>query len=193
MAKGITILLVIVGHCEINKIIRGIIFSFHMPLFFILSSLTMRLSCNVDEFFSQIKKSFFHLIVPAFLIFLFRSIVDIILNRDNARSIVMSVPKQYFVEKISTFIAGSGVLVKMKNISIPALGIPWFLLVLFCAKLIFDYIHLKFPKKIFILSVCLCSVLGIYCSKIQWLPFSFDIALAIQIFFCLVFCLEKLN
>lgn len=38
-AKGITILLVIIGH-NVSGPLRGAIFSFHMPLFFILSCVT---------------------------------------------------------------------------------------------------------------------------------------------------------
>ncbi len=41
-AKGITILLVIIGHSIYNPMVRGPIFSFHMPLFFILSGMTYK-------------------------------------------------------------------------------------------------------------------------------------------------------
>jgi fucose 4-O-acetylase-like acetyltransferase len=44
-AKAIGILLVIIGHCEsINTIpyLRGMIYSFHMPLFFIISGMFIR-------------------------------------------------------------------------------------------------------------------------------------------------------
>ncbi len=48
-AKGIAIILVLIGHTvtfdtESQRLARGIIFSFHMPLFFILSSLTFKFS-----------------------------------------------------------------------------------------------------------------------------------------------------
>lgn len=35
--KGIGILLVIIGHCDLFAVFRSIIYSFHMPLFIILS------------------------------------------------------------------------------------------------------------------------------------------------------------
>ena len=44
IAKGLAILLVVIGHTVQNgihgAIIRGVIFSFHMPLFFILLAST---------------------------------------------------------------------------------------------------------------------------------------------------------
>ena len=49
-AKGITILLVIIGHSIYNPMVRGPIFSFHMPLFFILSGMTYKWSKDIIEY-----------------------------------------------------------------------------------------------------------------------------------------------
>ncbi len=48
-AKGIAILLVIAGHTIEQPVIRGVIFSFHMPLFFILSCMTYRFATSGSE------------------------------------------------------------------------------------------------------------------------------------------------
>lgn len=56
-AKGFGILLVIMSHCVdsgLGSVLRGMIFSFHMPLFFALSSITYKCSVNYEEF----KKSY---------------------------------------------------------------------------------------------------------------------------------------
>lgn len=42
VAKGITIILMVVGHSSLPNIIQSWIFSFHMPLFFILSGVTTK-------------------------------------------------------------------------------------------------------------------------------------------------------
>lgn len=58
-AKGITILLVIIGHTvstDASNMTRAGIFSFHMTLFFILSCVTGKLSENNDEFVRKAEK-----------------------------------------------------------------------------------------------------------------------------------------
>ena len=50
IAKGISIFLVIIGHTAPFGILeRNIIFSFHMPLFFILSGYHFKIAQNWDE------------------------------------------------------------------------------------------------------------------------------------------------
>lgn len=48
--KGIAIILVIIGHSISISLVRGLIFSFHMPLFFILSSMTFKCSKDINEY-----------------------------------------------------------------------------------------------------------------------------------------------
>ena len=77
-AKGIGILSVILGHTvlsigpDYDKMIRGIIFSFHMPLFFILSAAVVGTSRNEAEFLKKAERSFQHLILPALYIYVLR-------------------------------------------------------------------------------------------------------------------------
>ena len=56
--KGIAIMLVILGHCitrmgstGIEGIINLLIYSFHMPLFFFISGMNMKLEYSFKEFF----------------------------------------------------------------------------------------------------------------------------------------------
>ncbi len=71
-AKGITILLVIIGH-NVSGPLRGAIFSFHMPLFFILSCVTYSWSKNSEQWIYKTEKAFKHLIIPA----MFLSIISV--------------------------------------------------------------------------------------------------------------------
>ena len=85
-AKGIAICLVIVGHTVTpwtpfgQHIVRAVIFSFHMPLFFTLSCITTKLSQNEEQFMRRAEKSFKRLIVPAIVMFLLIKTVDTVEN-----------------------------------------------------------------------------------------------------------------
>lgn len=63
-AKALGIFLVVLGHLSIPQPLLGAIYSFHMPLFFVLAGLTF----NGDQpFFSFLKKKFHALIKPYFI------------------------------------------------------------------------------------------------------------------------------
>lgn len=100
--------------------------------------------------------------------------------------------KDYLAERVNIFVYGSGVAIPVGDTRIPALGVPWFLIALFFGRTLFDYMHLKLKKNVFIIAVCLASIIGLCFGIIQWLPFSFDIALAIQPFFALGVWMKKI-
>lgn len=62
IAKGIGIILMVVGHSSIPKFASDFIYSFHMPLFFIASGWCTNWS--KDRFCSFIKKKSTHLLIP---------------------------------------------------------------------------------------------------------------------------------
>ena len=69
IAKALTILSVPISHTlEIEMTLRTMFFSFHMPLFFILSGFTTKLATDWKTFRARLKKNFLHLIVPAFIV-----------------------------------------------------------------------------------------------------------------------------
>ena len=84
IAKGIAILLVVVGHTVrrgnpvSEDIVRGLIFSFHMPLFFVMSAITTRLSQDPYQLLKRTEKSFIRLIVPAISVYLLLQVIGII-------------------------------------------------------------------------------------------------------------------
>ena len=66
IAKGITILLMIVGHVVKNPTQLSTIFSFHMPLYIIVSGF-----CFKDKSFKdEIKTMFFKLYIPTTIVLL---------------------------------------------------------------------------------------------------------------------------
>ncbi len=193
IAKGIAILAVILGHTVpgggtmAEKITRGVIFSFHMPLFFILSSATFRMSSDNDQFLRKTEKAFRHLVIPAVSLHLLRVGLNVISHFDSIEW------KSYLMEKINIFVFGSGVAVNVMGAFVPALGIPWFLLVLFLGRSLFDYLHLKLGRRQFAAALVVCTLSGAAFGKLQWLPFSFDIALAVMPFFAWGVFLKKID
>ena len=70
IAKGIAMILVIMGHCKyINNYLHVWLYSFHMPLFFILSGMTFSVK-NKPHFKDFLKNKFFKLLIPYFLLLL---------------------------------------------------------------------------------------------------------------------------
>lgn len=74
IAKAITIFIVIIGHAVGNTeapLYRCIIYTFHMPLFFIVSGVVVRkhqtTKYNKEHYLSLLKNNFFSLLIPYFI------------------------------------------------------------------------------------------------------------------------------
>lgn len=80
IAKGIGIMLVIIGHCfyhgYLQSLFRGVIFSFHMPLFFIISGYTLSCSDSFKKLFLKTFLKFKRLIIPSLIIYLISIILE---------------------------------------------------------------------------------------------------------------------
>jgi fucose 4-O-acetylase-like acetyltransferase len=179
-AKGITILLVILGH-TVGGIMRGMIFSFHMPFFFILSGITFKYSENGEMFIKKAQRAFRHLIIPVIVLYFMSTLIfdinyfDTFLNIESV--------KKFLQERVLVAVFSSGSQVSVLGAEIPALGMTWFLIVLYIGRTLFDYLNLKYENRKLAIICLILSVIGIMISKIQWLPLSFDIALAVLPFF----------
>lgn len=183
-AKGVTILLVIIGHTVsegfYGGLLRGLIFSFHMPLFFILSCTTYRCSETMEEYQKKLIRSAKYLLIPAVGTFG----LDIVLQCLRAHSFSAGAGIHFWIDKLFTFVFASGVSTSYNGFDVAMMGIPWFFFALFLGRSTFDFIHLICDNnaKTF-LYCCVLGMLGILYGKIQWMPFSMDIALAILPFF----------
>ena len=169
VARGIGMLLVIAGH-TIGGLGRDIIFSFHMPLFFILSGITFRIPQNLKEYITMTKKNVLSLLAPTLCVF-FVNIISSIVKGGMDSNIY------FWKSKVLSLIWGAGTDLTIGNRIIPALGITWFLIVLFWTKEIFGAFSIMISQKSFLwLSFVLFTVGGI-CGKYFYLPLSFDISL----------------
>ena len=128
-AKGILMLCVIAGHTlTLWNLPERLIYSFHIPLFVILSGFTMGDVLSTKEFFIKLKKSFFQLIIPMLCIYALEAIGFMI--KDSLS----------FVETIKLFC----------NTSLYAIHVPWFLCVLFYARLFYNLLLLLKKEKLLI-------------------------------------------
>lgn len=175
IAKGIGIILVIMGHANCPNLPHGIIYSFHMPLFFFLSGLFISRQCE-NNFRIYLKKNFKSLLLPYF----YFNIISI------AFYYTMSIMfhKELLIGNVQDNLIG--IFVGMRFGS-PYHHVLWFLPCLFFAKMlaypIFKLSKIQFGGGKFLLAIVTLIIGLTYC---KWtkkpLPMSFD-ALLIAVFF----------
>lgn len=180
IAKGITILLVIIGHSigetSSGSIIRGLIFSFHMPLFFILGALAHQCPINVEEYREKMQKFMHRLIVPAMVLFCINAVAHYFTAQSSGLN-------TYCKDCLLTLLYSSGVTVYTVNHIVEPIGIIWFFFVMFSARALYDIMAILLTPSTLLSSAILISVLGIFLGYTLYLPFSFDISMAVLPFF----------
>lgn len=174
-AKGIGILLVVIGHMNIPQELSKIIFSFHMPLFFFISGYLYndkKYSINFKNvFYSKLKS----LVWPFITFTIFYLILSVFINQN---SIIQSFD---YVD----FFKGN------RSPNTPL----WFLTALFSTEIIFSQIIRFFNIRKAILLILLIIVVGFF-NAIFW-RYSFflniDIALVTILFFLVGWLFKKYN
>lgn len=177
IAKGIGIILVVMGHANCPEIPHGIIYSFHMPLFFFLSGLFISKQCKC-EFQLYLKKNFRSLLLPYFYFNL------ICIAFHYTMSAIFH--KELLLGSVTDNIVGIFIGIRFGS---PYHHVLWFLPCLFFAKMLV-YPILRFSKfqfgggKLIMASVSLLLGL-VYCKCVDYpLPMSLDASL-IAVFFIL--------
>lgn len=179
-AKGIGMLLVILGHTtDCSGLMRGI-YSFHMPLFFLCSGMTFSFSENGREFVSRIGKSARRLLLPGLALYGVTSLTAV--AQQGSLSVLADQAK-----KLLWF---SGNERQQWGMTIGSVGVIWFLMALFLARMIFDAFHLWRPRRLGLLCL-LGTFAGIWLGKRVWLPLSLDVALASLLFLYAGFVLRQ--
>lgn len=172
IAKGITILLVILGHAEnINPYIRFIIFSYHMPFFFIANAYFIK-NYNLIQ---SIKKSSKSLLIPYAVTCILSAIICV--NYNNS-----SVPNyKIFTLRIIDMFAGMSK-ISTKFSQFESVWLVWFVICLFAARIIYIFLMKFLDKKHKLISLivmvvlsCVGMIIGKYYA---YLPWSIDVALA---------------
>lgn len=176
VAKGIAILLVIIGHTvNFGSATRNFIFSFHMPLFFILSGYTFKLAGDFPVFFQRVKKLIRHLIYPSLIVSGIGIFAQWMMQDQHTVSALWCCTKR--MAEALWWASGVGVHAH------PALGALWFLFSLFWCKVIMDLIHLLFPGRrtgyIYVGIGLFGIAMGL---KSKWLPQNMDVTFAAMVF-----------
>lgn len=191
-AKGIAILLVLIGHTIYKPMVRGTIFAFHMPVFFILSAYTISISNSKNEYFQKFKKNFKALIIPAVCTFLtFRLGMYFVydFNGFNIEKILHNI-----CNCIVALFWSCGYYYNLGNWHIEPLGALWFMVVLFISKEIFEMIIRKTGIKVSGIICAILTIAGYLLGHfVIWLPFSIDIAFFVMSFLWFGYILKYLD
>lgn len=163
IAKAIAIIGMIVGHEVTNDTLRIFIFSFHMPLFFILSGYTSGPVQEWGRFLAKVKKIFVK-------VWLLACLMVILLGFENFLVGKFSLVNMFCADLQGIF-WGSNV----PWMDIQTVGIMWFLFVFFWAKLLFDALQVIFPNKYNGMFLGILAYFAVIVSQKQWLPQAFDI------------------
>ena len=178
LTKGIAILLVIIGHTlgfeDFTEIyVRGMIFSFHMPLFFILGAFTYSWAKDKSAFIGKMKKGALHLILPVMIVWLIQVAYFYLFEGKNK-----DLP-EYFHDAFMRLLFSSGASVTYESETIAPLGMLWFLVVIYLGRLLYNSVKLVFGEKQQLFVVAILAFIGI---QSEALAFSADIVLAVQPF-----------
>lgn len=186
LAKGIAMILVIMGHTLKEGLPLFLIYTFHIPLFFCLSTITSHFSTDMNDYTRTLKRSFVHLLLPAIVFWALHGISYYALFHRQ-----LGAPVQYFGKQLLSLLWASGQDISISSLEIPMLGIFWFVFALFVGRSIFDYIHLRGGIKATVVLSLSLGIMGVLVGSRQPLPFAFDCALAIQPFLALGMLLRE--
>ena len=172
-AKGIGILLVIIGHTVSNPVIRGAIFSFHMPLFFILSGYTTKRAKSKEDLKNRLVRTFHQLIIPAYVLWIIRLPFFYASGR---------LDYSVFQLFLCTFFA-NGSSFDLHGTEVPMFGMMWFLVTLFIVRNAYGVLDYYLSGKNMTIISSLISLCGMITGHFVYLPFDFDIAMTSMMFF----------
>ena len=135
IAKGIAIILVIVGHTVPNPSpLRHAIFSFHMPVFFILAGYTFR----PKPWRELLSDSVSRLLVPYVVLALAWQVPTFLMSGAPLTSGTL-------VAGLKTLVFASGV--DVPGLGVTAVGMAWFLAALFTSRLLFNVLVRLFDRR----------------------------------------------
>lgn len=183
IAKGISILSVIVGHLLLGPtFLRNLIFSFNMPLFLLLSGYTLKPCGNFLELKSKIKKDFKRLYFPAILVIFITKVLQI-----TTRGGVTYWLKSFII----SIFWGNGLNYQFKNLYFQSVGPVWFLITLFYSKLFFQISMMIVKKQHNIAYFAFIALLGVIIGKKVWLLQNFDLVLVSSFFLYIGYVMKE--
>ncbi len=183
VVKGMAVPLIILGHTAQSQLIISYVYSFHMPLFFLLSGYTSSRATNWKTFGKHILKDFCYLIIPCILVQIGIETVDLWIKVDGF--------------KFLNWMKIRGILYRMYwgcawgwASGFPSVGMLWFFFTMFWSKVIWEGIGLLFPKKD--TAICIfVSLIGIWIGFEHYVPQNLDIAMMVVLYYCVGHLVRK--
>lgn len=190
MAKGLAMVCVVLGHCMSDTTgLHDLVYSFHMPLFFMLAGYTMRPKPRKTVLASSFKRLIVPYMAVCCILLLFAVVPpnSINPNLDSQRSLAVVAIEALYASGQEGDIAGH---------TFQAIGAIWFLPCLFWARLVLNEVllrtqgHSGLKRLMQPAAVIAITVLGFAVGNMQRLPFDLDTAL-VAVFFMYVGYLAK--
>jgi fucose 4-O-acetylase-like acetyltransferase len=211
--KGVAIICIVAGHSgNYGSLKNYVVFSFHVPIFFIISGFIFGNSNSIKLSFGEISyKRFRSLIAPYFttglIFFLLITVLYLFnwawafytihynkLNVNITDVINILVPLVIGKQILLNFCYGTGKEVSQLKSVIGVVSALWFLPSMFCANIIF-YFFLKLFEKYSIaiqsIIIIILTVIGYMIGKYIFLPWSIDVSLVAQIFIFSGYLMQK--
>lgn len=170
IARGMLILSMLIGHFEINPVLRNVIYSCHMIAFVFLSGYFYKQGESVGKVFKRMLKTF---LLPYLICFLCNILLDI--------------PQwsgAYFVEIIKTYVFGMSFSRRLLP-NVASVGPVYFILMLFVVRLLYKIIDtIVKNEKVKWVVIAVFFVIGIVLGRKEfWLPWSIDVAFYSLLFY----------
>ena len=167
IAKGIGIILVVIGHSNPPFRLLSFIFAFHMPLFFFISGFVFRPTTS-DKYLSRLKKDFSRLVIPYWVTVFIVGVFLIIIHSQGKKGYYSSLTE---LGVSALFGSGSG------YNEIKMIGEIWFLLAMFWARRVLDVVFLCRSNTHRLISVIVFMGVSLaLASANKWVPMNIDIA-----------------
>lgn len=173
IAKGIAIICTIIGHSvEGGTQSRNLIFSFHMPLFFLIAGYTIK-DIPRGQLGKATWKDFKRLIVPCFAVLGMNVMWGWLVDHRELSVLVL--------EYIGRFLWGNGSDYVLFGHPVRSVGVLWFLIALFWSKLAYR-LALRFFSQNRIFVLLFGALVGIWIGRKVRLPQGLDLVLVILVF-----------
>ncbi|OFK23331.1 acyltransferase family protein [Olsenella sp. HMSC062G07] len=179
IAKCGAFVAVIMGHCSFTGIPTSIIqfcFSFHMPLFFIVSGYFCKPSARLDRSF--VMRNIKALIIPYGLTCLFIALAAAVVGAITR----VGPPMDSAIHWLVSGVWGSGAIMDGMPPSVGLIGAIWFLWALFWGRLLLAAANQMGHPAIVSL---ILFIVGISTTNHVWLPFSIQPGLCATLFLCI--------
>lgn len=175
-ARGLAMLLVLIGHTVPgDEAVIGALYTFHLPLFFVISGYASRPVRDGRAFLRRHVRSFFRLIVPCAAVQMGLMVYFCLLEGNLSADRLMGLEKRALLQLFwasAESVAGR-----------PALGIPWFMFALFWGRMLFDALRMALGRHA--VPACLATAaLGLLIGRLACLPQSLDLAMVSVLFLC---------